>query len=55
MFRFKHFINFFLLISLFILLACQFQEPNKNHGIIFLENRSQKLVINKTNKNDVIN
>lgn len=30
------------------------QEPTKNHGIIFLENRSNKLVLNKTNKNDVI-
>ncbi len=25
-----------------------------NHGIIFLKNRSDKLVINKSNKNDVI-
>tara|TARA_Y100000992_G_C21238927_1_gene479659 strand:- start:20 stop:481 length:462 start_codon:yes stop_codon:yes gene_type:complete len=55
MFRFKHFINFFLLISLFILLACQFQEPNKNHGIVFLKNRSDQLIVNKTNKNDVLN
>ena len=47
--------NFKIFIFLFfILIGCQFQEPNKNHGIIFLENRSQKLVINKTNKNDVI-
>ena len=30
------------------------QEPTKNHGIVFLENRSNKLVINKSNKNDVI-
>ena len=55
MFRFKHFINFFLFISLFILLACQFQEPNKNHGIVFLKNRSDQLIVNKTNKNDVLN
>tara|TARA_B100000963_G_C22470450_1_gene599876 strand:- start:349 stop:810 length:462 start_codon:yes stop_codon:yes gene_type:complete len=53
--RFKHFINLFLFISLFILLACQFQEPNKNHGIVFLKNRSDQLVVNKTNKNDVLN
>ena len=55
MFRFKHFINLFLFISLFILLACQFQEPNKNHGIVFLKNRSDQLIVNKTNKNDVLN
>ena len=26
-----------------------------NHGLLFLENRSNELVVNKTNKNDVIN
>ena len=30
-------------------------EPIKNHGIIFLDNRSNKLVEKKTNKNDVLN
>ena len=30
------------------------QEASKNHGIIFLENRSNKLIVNKSNKNDVI-
>ena len=30
------------------------QEPTKNHGIVFLENRSNKLIINKSNKNDVV-
>ena len=44
-----------LWISLFIILiGCQLQEPSKNHGIIFLENRSKKLVINQSNTNDVI-
>jgi outer membrane protein assembly factor BamE (lipoprotein component of BamABCDE complex) len=46
-----------ILLSLFfliILIACQFQEPNKNHGILFLENRSQKMIVNKSNKNDAI-
>ena len=36
-----------------ILSACQLQDPNKTHGIIFLENRSKKLTLNVTNKNDV--
>jgi outer membrane protein assembly factor BamE (lipoprotein component of BamABCDE complex) len=40
---------------MFILIGCQLQEPTKNHGIVFLENRSNKLFINKTNQNDVIN
>ncbi len=30
------------------------QEPKKVHGINFLENREKVLVINKTNKNDVV-
>ena len=35
-------------------MGCQLQEANKSHGILFLENRSQKLFVNKSNKNDVI-
>ena len=38
----------------FILIGCQLQEPNKNHGIVFLENRANKLIINESNKNDVV-
>ena len=38
----------------FILLSCQLQDPDKNHGIIFLENRAKKLVVNQSNKNDVL-
>ena len=30
------------------------QEPTKNHGIVFLKNRSDQLILNKSNKNDVI-
>ena len=44
----------FLIISFFILNNCQFQEPSQNHGILFLENRSKKLVIKLSNKNDVL-
>ncbi len=32
----------------------QLQEPNKNHGILFIENRAKSLVIQKSNKNDVL-
>ena len=42
------------LIVLIILNACQLQEPNKNHGILFLKNRSDQLQTNTSNKNDVI-
>ena len=36
------------------MLGCQLQEPHQNHGILFLENRSAKLKIDVSNKNDVI-
>ncbi len=34
--------------------GCQLQEPYQNHGILFLENRSAKLKVDVSNKNDVI-
>ena len=37
-----------------ILSSCKLQEPIKTHGIIYLENRANKLIVNKSNKNDVI-
>ena len=49
---FKH-LNNYLLLSI-ILLSCQIQEPLKVHGIVYLENRSKKLEVNKSNKNDII-
>ena len=53
--KFNYHLNI-LIISLFIILiGCQLQEPKKNHGIVFLENRAKKLTINSSNKNDVIN
>ena len=49
-----HFNKLFLIIF-FILIGCQLQEPTKHHGILFLENRSNKITINKSNQNDVLN
>ena len=53
---FKH--NFlFIIIVIFIstiLTNCQIKKTQKNHGIVFLKNRYEKLIINKTNSNDVI-
>ncbi len=43
-----------MLIVLIISNGCKLQEPYKNHGILFLENRFEKLVINSSNKNDVL-
>ena len=50
----KYHIQKFLLVSFFILVGCQLQQPLKTHGIIYLENRAKKLELNITNKNDVI-
>ena len=42
-----------LLISFFFFFSnCQLNT--KNHGILFLENRYNQLVVNKTNSNDVL-
>lgn len=49
----KHYFKIFIL-SLFILTNCKLQEPSQSHGIIFLENRTKKLELNKSNKNDVV-
>jgi len=37
-----------------ILISCKFQEPYKNHGILHLKKRSELLVLNKSNTNDVL-
>tara|TARA_B100002019_G_C20916983_1_gene425651 strand:+ start:94 stop:558 length:465 start_codon:yes stop_codon:yes gene_type:complete len=53
---FKH--NFFKFLTFFlisiILANCQLKKTQKNHGIVFLENRYKKLIINKSNTNDVV-
>ena len=52
-FRFhKQILYLLLLIFLF---NCQFKDASNNHGILFLENRSNKLIVNKTNIHDVLN
>jgi len=53
-FCFKNHLKKLFLILFIILTGCQLQEPTKNHGIVFLENRADKLVIDESNKNDVI-
>tara|TARA_B100001559_G_scaffold249615_1_gene213012 strand:+ start:32 stop:493 length:462 start_codon:yes stop_codon:yes gene_type:complete len=53
-FKFKYHKILFVFFSLFILNSCQLQEPTKNHGILYLKNRADKLVVNKSNTNDVL-
>ena len=45
---------FFLLIFLFFSFGCQRNEVIKTHGIAYLEKREKLIVINKTNKNDIV-
>ena len=52
-FKIKYHLLFYF-FTFFILIGCQFQEPTKTHGIVFLENRYQKLEIGVSNKNDTI-
>tara|TARA_B100001248_G_C27302580_1_gene417865 strand:+ start:436 stop:900 length:465 start_codon:yes stop_codon:yes gene_type:complete len=52
--KFKNHNNIFFYLLFFILVSCKLQDPYNNHGIIFLKNRSDKLVLNVSNKNDVI-
>ena len=54
--HFKIFLSKFIIILGFFIFftGCQLQEPYKNHGILFLENRSAKLKIDVSNKNDVV-
>jgi len=52
----EHLINkILLLIILLFLLGCQLNQSKNKHGIVFLKNRSDKLLVNKSNINDVIN
>ena len=53
-FKSEYHICILSIIVFFSLVSCQFQEPYKNHGITFLDNRSNKLVVKKSNFNDVI-
>ena len=44
----------FLLISSLFLSSCQRIEVKKTHGIAYLEKREKLIIVNKSNKNDVI-
>ena len=49
---FKH--RIFIILSLFLIISCQRNEVIKTHGIAYLEKREKLIVINKTNKNDIV-
>ena len=43
----------FIIISLFIS-ACTLKKVEKHHGVHFLNKKQDKLITNKTNKNDIL-
>ena len=53
-FKTKNHNYLYSIILFFSLVNCQFQDPYKNHGITFLDNRANKLFIQKTNIHDAI-
>jgi len=50
----KHYKTFYIILFSLFLNNCQLRDPNKSHGLNFLENREKVLMLGKTNKNDVI-
>tara|TARA_B100001057_G_scaffold498126_1_gene604202 strand:+ start:1403 stop:1879 length:477 start_codon:yes stop_codon:yes gene_type:complete len=54
-FKIKHLKKLISITLILTLSNCQFKDPVDGHGINFLKNRSEKISINKSNKNDVIN
>ena len=53
-FKFKNHLKILYTFFLIILTNCQLKDSSNTHGIIFLENRAEKLIIKNSNKNDVI-
>ena len=50
----KNHIKILLIIFFNIVIGCKLQEPLKTHGIMYLENRSNEIKLEISNKNDVI-
>ena len=47
--------NYFYLIVIFLFITnCTLNKVIKHHGVHFLEKKNKKLIIGKTNKNDII-
>ena len=44
----------FFIIPFIFILNCSFDKVVKHHGVQFLDKKHKKLIINQTNKNDII-
>ena len=47
--------KYILILLLFFTLSCSLNKVKNNHGVLSLENKINKIEINKSNKNDIIN
>ena len=47
--------KYILILLLFFTLSCTLNKVKNNHGVLSLENKINKIEINKSNKNDIIN
>ena len=45
---------FFILIAFIIISGCQRNEVIKTHGLSYLDKREKLIIVNKSNKNDVV-
>ena len=45
---------FFILIAFIIISGCQRNELIKTHGLSYLDQREKLIIVNKSNKNDVV-
>ncbi len=46
--------KYILIFLLFFTLSCTLNKVKNNHGVLSLESKINKVVINKSNKNDII-
>ena len=46
--------KYILILLLFFTLSCSLNKVKNNHGVLSLENKINKIEINKSNKNDII-
>ena len=45
---------YFLVLILIFIIGCQQNEVIKTHGIAYLEKREKLIIVNESNKNDII-
>ena len=54
-FKIQHIKTILFTLIIILLYGCQLNDAKNKHGIVFLENRSKKLIVNSSNINDAIN